>query len=132
VVLHRVARFFFVQNTKAGKNLPKDHKINQMGMKHTKWLLNIPNGSKIYQMVVKYTKRLKNIPNGCKIYQVVVKYIPIRTMSFPRHSKIYPNRDFWFENIPSGCETIGQMVLGQKTLGLMAICQKALGHLTFS
>jgi hypothetical protein len=31
----------------------------------------------------------KNKPNGHKIYQ-------------QRPSKIYPNRDFWFENIPSG------------------------------
>jgi hypothetical protein len=37
-------------------------------------------------MATKYTKWPYNIP----------------TFSILRPSKIYPNRDFWFENIPSG------------------------------
>jgi hypothetical protein len=30
----RVARFFFVQNTKTGKNIPNDHKIYQKAIKY--------------------------------------------------------------------------------------------------
>jgi hypothetical protein len=37
-------------------------------------------------MAVKYNKSPKNIP----------------TFSIARPSKIYPNCDFWFENLPSG------------------------------
>jgi hypothetical protein len=37
-------------------------------------------------MTTKYTKWPLNIP----------------TFAFPRFSKIYPNWDFWYENIPSG------------------------------
>jgi hypothetical protein len=55
----------------------------------------------------------KNIPNDHKRYQKAIKYIlfcrkvdkmaiKIPTSSFARPSKIYPNWDFWFENIPSG------------------------------
>jgi hypothetical protein len=55
----RVARFFLVQNTKKGRNIPNDHKM--------------------YQIAIKYTK-----------------------LFFARTPKIYPNRDFWFENKPSG------------------------------
>jgi hypothetical protein len=44
-------------------------------------------------MGIKYTKLPQTISNGRKIYQ----YIP-----FARPSNIYPNWDFWFENIPSG------------------------------
>jgi hypothetical protein len=39
-----------------------------------------------YQMAGKWTKWPKNIPIS----------------SIARSSKIYPNCDFWFENIPSG------------------------------
>jgi hypothetical protein len=39
----RVARFFLVQCTKTGENMPKDPKI-------TKWPYNIPYGCKIFQM----------------------------------------------------------------------------------
>jgi hypothetical protein len=45
-------------------------------------------------MAVIYSKRPKNLP----------------TFSISRLSKIYPDRDFWFENIPSGnlgCQTDG-------------------------
>jgi hypothetical protein len=38
----------------------------------------------------------KNIPNYHKIYQMSTKHTKILP------SKIYPNLDFWFENIPSG------------------------------
>jgi hypothetical protein len=39
-----------------------------------------------YQMAIIYSKWVKNIP----------------TNSITRPSKIYPNWDFWYENIPSG------------------------------
>jgi hypothetical protein len=42
----RVARFFLVQHTKTGENIPNNHKI-------TKWPQHIPNGPKIDQMVLK-------------------------------------------------------------------------------
>jgi hypothetical protein len=41
---------------------------------------------KTYQMAIKYTKWLENLP----------------TSSIARPSKIYPNWNFWFENMPSG------------------------------
>jgi hypothetical protein len=52
-----VARFFLVQNTKTGKNIPNYHKIYQ----------SVSNGRKIDQMVIKYTKiahskTLQNLP----------------------------------------------------------------------
>jgi hypothetical protein len=37
-VSSRVARFFLVQHTKTGKNVPNYHKIYQMSIKYTKWL----------------------------------------------------------------------------------------------
>jgi hypothetical protein len=49
VVTVRVARFFLVQNTKTGKNIPNNHKINQIEMKYFQRPLNRPNGDKIYQ-----------------------------------------------------------------------------------
>jgi hypothetical protein len=54
---------------------------------------NIPNNCKLYQMANIY------IPNGRKIHQMALKYT---TFSIARPSKIYPNWDFWFENMPSG------------------------------
>jgi predicted small integral membrane protein len=33
----RVARFFLGQQTKTWKNIPNNHKIDQMAMKYTKW-----------------------------------------------------------------------------------------------
>jgi hypothetical protein len=36
-VLNRVARFFLIQHTKAGQNIPNGHKIWQMAVKYTKW-----------------------------------------------------------------------------------------------
>jgi hypothetical protein len=41
----RVARFFFAQHTKTGKNIQNNLKIYQMTTKYTKWPRNIPNGS---------------------------------------------------------------------------------------
>jgi hypothetical protein len=72
LVCVRVARLFLLQHTKMGKN--------------------IPNNQEIYQMSIK-------LANGRKIYRMDIKYINI---FFARHSRIYPNLDFWFENIPSG------------------------------
>jgi hypothetical protein len=60
-------------------NIPKRGKIHQMTTYNTKW-------PKIYLMVGKLTKLPQNIP----------------TSSIVRPSKIYPNWNFWFENIPSG------------------------------
>jgi hypothetical protein len=48
---------------------------------------------KIHQITIKYTKWLQNIPSGRKIYQ---------TFSIPRPSKIVPNLDLWYANLPSG------------------------------
>jgi hypothetical protein len=53
--------------------------VDQNGVKYTKLPLN-------YQMALKCTKWSKSIP----------------AFSIPRPSKMYPNRDFWYENIPSG------------------------------
>jgi hypothetical protein len=68
----KVARFFSVQHTKTGKTY-------QMTI------------CKIYQMTIKYTKCTQNIPNGRKIHMY--------TIFIARPSKIYPNWDFWFDNI---------------------------------
>jgi hypothetical protein len=43
-------------------------------------------GHKIYQRVLKYSKQLQNIP-------IFSSQMPIA---------IYPTKDFWHENIPSG------------------------------
>jgi hypothetical protein len=63
--------------------------------KHTKM-------GKIYQRTTKYTKRTY----VCTLYQFALKCAKwsqnIQTVSSQRPSKIYPNRDFWFENKPSG------------------------------
>jgi hypothetical protein len=69
----RVARFFLVQHTKTGKNIPNDYKIDQMTVKYTKW-------PKIYQMTVnvpndrKYAKWPEYIPNSRKIEQMATIY----------------------------------------------------------
>jgi hypothetical protein len=51
----------------------------------------MPNYHKVYQMAI-------------KTYQMFVKYYKwpknTRTFSIPKPSKIYPNKDFWFGNIP--------------------------------
>jgi hypothetical protein len=44
-------------------------------------------------MAIKYTNWQQNRPNGHK---------NLPTSFIARLSKIYPNWDFWFENIPSG------------------------------
>jgi hypothetical protein len=55
---------------------------------------------KIYQITINtYTQWPQTIPNSLKIDQMDVKYTNI---SIAKPSKISPNRDFWFENIPSG------------------------------
>jgi hypothetical protein len=41
--MSRVARFFFVQHTKTGKNIPKTHKIYPISIKYTKWQYNLPS-----------------------------------------------------------------------------------------
>jgi hypothetical protein len=49
----------------------------------------LPDDHKTNQMAVIY------------IFQIAIHRIYIH-FSNPRLSKIYPNRDFWFQNIPSG------------------------------
>jgi hypothetical protein len=68
----RVARLFLMQHTKTGK-IYLNGEIE-------------PNRHKIPLMAGKLTKMAINIP----------------TSSIARTSKIYPNWDIWFENIPSG------------------------------
>jgi hypothetical protein len=48
-VQNRVARFFWVHDTKTGKNVTNEHKRYQMVITYPKWPYNIPNGRKIYQ-----------------------------------------------------------------------------------
>jgi hypothetical protein len=50
--------------------------------KCTEWTQNAPNGRKIFEFSLKYSKWPYNM----------------LTFSNLRSSKIYPNRDFWFEN----------------------------------
>jgi hypothetical protein len=61
---------------------------------------------KTYQNGDEYTKLPQNVPNGQCITQTTVKFskctLNIPRFSIPRSSKMYPNWDFWFENIPSG------------------------------
>jgi hypothetical protein len=64
-------------------NIPKRGKIYQNAT-------NLPNGHKMYQKAVIYSK-------WPKIYQPFQVPRPK-----PRPSKIYPNWDSWFENMPSG------------------------------
>jgi hypothetical protein len=47
-----VARFFLVQHTKTGKNIPKNHKIYQITKIYQK-AKNIQNKHKKYQMAIK-------------------------------------------------------------------------------
>jgi hypothetical protein len=59
-------------------------------------------------MITKYTTWPKNIQNGSKIDRMTKKITS-------QDTKIYPNWDFWFENIPSGnpvshCEQDDQIV----------------------
>jgi hypothetical protein len=55
---------------------------------------NIPKRGKTYQMNIKYTMWSQNGQNHHRKYQ--------HMYSIARPLKIYPNLDFWFENIPSG------------------------------
>jgi hypothetical protein len=68
----RVARFFLVQHTKTGENVPNDHTY----VKYTTWPQNIPHGHKIYQMVVKREQiGIKCIDIfHCKILQNLPKF----------------------------------------------------------
>jgi hypothetical protein len=60
---------------------------------------NIPKREIYTKMTTKYTKWPYNIRNGCKMDQMAIN---LPTYFIARHSKIYPNWDFWFESIPSG------------------------------
>jgi hypothetical protein len=63
-----------------------------MTVKHTKT-------GKIYQMIIKHTQWQPNIPNCLKYSKWPQNE---STNPIARPSKIYPNLDFWFENISSG------------------------------
>jgi hypothetical protein len=58
-------------------------------------LYSIPKQGKIYQITIKYPKWPQNLPNGCKTANIPIS-------SIARHTKIYPNLTFWFENMTSG------------------------------
>jgi hypothetical protein len=65
------------------------------------------NGEKIYQITIKYIIWPEDIPNSHNIYiPNSHKIYPMKKInpifSITRPSKIYPNRDFWSENKPSG------------------------------
>jgi hypothetical protein len=53
-------------------------------------------------ILLKNTKTGDNVPNEHKIYPMAKKYTKWQKYSVPRPSKIYPNRDICYENIPSG------------------------------
>jgi hypothetical protein len=71
---------------------------SQAGLPDFSWH-NIPKQGKIYQVTT-------TLQNGQRIFQMAVKYSkwPYNIPTFPilRPSKICPNLDFWFENIPFG------------------------------
>jgi hypothetical protein len=66
----------------------------QMNTKCTKWTQNVPNEN------IKYIKWTQNV------YQLALRYskwpLKLPKSSVARHSKIYPNWDFLFENMRSG------------------------------
>jgi hypothetical protein len=78
-MLARAARFFLVQRTITGKNIPNHQKMYQMSITYTKCPLNIPNGNEIDQ----------HFP-----FQGPQKYT-------------YSNWVFWCRNIPSGNTDVG-------------------------
>jgi hypothetical protein len=49
-------------------------------------------------MTTKYSKWTQNITSDDKIFQMTAKFANIFYSKAP---KLYPNRDFWFGNIPS-------------------------------
>jgi hypothetical protein len=78
------------------------------------------NGGKIYQIATKLPNGHNiHIPNGRNIFQIAIEITNLFYskalqnlhksgffgQNLPKSGflvKIYPNRDFWFENIPSG------------------------------
>jgi hypothetical protein len=70
-----------------------------------------------YQNRKKCTKLTQNVLNGHKISQMSIKYSKwpqtISTFSNLRPSQIYPNRDFWFENKPSGNPCYAELYLSR-------------------
>jgi hypothetical protein len=71
--------------------------MNESGLPDFSWH-KVPKWRKIYRIIT-------TLPNDLKIYQMTVKYSKrpkLLTFSIARPSKIYPNWDFWVENIPSG------------------------------
>jgi hypothetical protein len=62
----RVARFFMLQHTKTGKNVPNNQKIYQMAIKYAKW-------PKIYQKDIKHLP-LQGPPKFTQIWIFGLKY----------------------------------------------------------
>jgi hypothetical protein len=69
-------------------------------------------------MTIKRTKRKQNVPNGLKMY--------LSTYSTARPSKIFPNLDSWFENIPSGNPVSEQGILSKELSRFRRQCVKKL------
>jgi hypothetical protein len=51
-------------------------------------------------MITKFDSLPQNITKGSKILQLTPEFINIFHLQDPQ--KIYPNLDFWFENLTSG------------------------------
>jgi hypothetical protein len=56
----------------------------------------------IYQNRKEHVKSPQNMPNRRKCTKLPQNTPNIPTFFIPRLSKIYPNWDFWYENVPSG------------------------------
>jgi hypothetical protein len=99
--MYRVARFFLVQHTKTGENIPNDHKIYQMA-------INISNGRKIHQMDIKYTKftqigifLFENEPSGIPAYVCTEKKAHYLFRGVPNKTRNYFNFEKRFRISPS-------------------------------
>jgi hypothetical protein len=87
------------------KNIRKNrdlHSLSSPGLPDFSCQKHYQNGKNIYQMTTNFTQRLYIIPNGHKIFQKVIKYNNIFYSKALQHSKFYLNRNFGFENKPSG------------------------------
>jgi hypothetical protein len=81
-------RMFFCRHDMQGCQILL-YLIYQNGGKFSTLTLNteLPNGNIIY------------VPYGSNIFQMTIEY---PNFFHSKASKIYPNLDFWFENMPSG------------------------------
>jgi hypothetical protein len=81
----RVARLILMQCTKTEKNIPNDHKIYQMAVKHTKTPRYRPTGHKMYQhLPVQDPPKFTQIRIfGLKIYHLAT-LVESRSRSYDR------------------------------------------------